>query len=145
MEHYDTDTLLSSIFFSLLGFLLGSVLSDIPIKTSDISSMLIAIAAIYGVLKWRKQHDYQQEKIDKKEIIKLIRKSLTYVIESKLARHELSENLTSYVKNKNKDEDRIFNKRLVDRSLVRVDDAKKPQRSMRENRSRNRHQFDYRI
>lgn len=121
MANSEVDAVLYSIISALIGFLLGSVFSEIPVTTADISSMIIAVAAMYGILKWRKQHDYQQEKIDKKEIIKLVKKSFAYSLECRLTLGQLSKDLASYVREKNDDEKRIFNQALVEKSLNRLE------------------------
>lgn len=115
-------TALNAIIFFLIGFLAASVLSDTPIRATDVSSTIVAIAAAYGVLKWREQHDYQREKNDKKELIKLIKEMAFYLTETHVSISVLNANIISYSKNRNQGGDSEFSERLVKRSLKRLED-----------------------
>jgi hypothetical protein len=118
------DEILIAIVFLLLGFLIGSTLSEVNIKASDIFSAFIAIAAVYGVLKWRAQHDYQLEKADQREITKLIKRCLIYCGEWRASHTMLTSSLSQYVNNKDDNEKTELNRSIVRKLLERIDDQK---------------------
>lgn len=117
------DTAIHIVFFFILGLLCGAVLSGSPLSPSDISSASIAIAALYGVLKWRAQHDYQVEKADRKKLIALVKKMTFHISEIHVSISLLNKNLTSYIRQKNEIEKAEFNASLVRRTLERLEKA----------------------
>lgn len=74
MTEKTSNTVLNATIFFLFGFLVGVAVLGTSISGSDISSFFIAVAAVYGVVKWRAQHDYQREKEDQRQIIKIVKK-----------------------------------------------------------------------
>lgn len=121
MSEGTSDIIIVGVIFSLFGFLFGVSFSEIQTTASDVSSIFIAVAAVYGVMKWRAQHDYQIEKEDQRQIIKLVKKCSSYCIEWRISHAMLSDNLEEYVKNKNKKEATERNKWIVKKGLERIE------------------------
>ncbi|WP_439531532.1 hypothetical protein [Marinobacter adhaerens] len=115
------DIIIVAVIFALFGFLLGVSFSDIKTTASDFSSIFIAVAAVYGVVKWRAQHDYQMEKEDQRQIIKLIKKCSSYCLEWQVSQSMLSVNIEDYVKNKDQISVTERNKWIVKKGLERVE------------------------
>lgn len=124
------DTLINAVLFFIIGFLFGSVFSEIPIRTADVSSVFIAVAAIYGIIKWKAQHDYQIEKTDKKNLIKLTKKMRSYVSENLVCINLLNKNLTAYVREKNDFEKSTFNTKIVKNTLERLTEVNRKLREV---------------
>jgi hypothetical protein len=124
MKYSEINTIICSAFFGLIGFLLGNTLSDVSVRVADISSIIVAVAAIYGVLTWQHQYDYQQKKTDTRKIITLIKKSFSYASSLHMSRLTLAENLSTYVKEKDTKKHNAFNVNVVEKSLNRLKNDK---------------------
>ncbi|MBW4978837.1 hypothetical protein ABWH88_15590 [Marinobacter adhaerens] len=124
MTEKTSNTVLNATIFFLFGFLVGVAVLGTSISGSDISSFFIAVAAVYGVVKWRAQHDYQREKEDQRQIIKLVKKCSSYCFEWHIAQKLISDNLTSYINKKNDDLATEINKWIVKKGLERIEDCK---------------------